>query len=609
MVKYGGTKVAGLQQSIIADPRAALTQARQLLASDPAAAEALVRTLLKTDSVSAPALRVLGRALRRLDRPEEAARAENDALESSTRNPEHRAAAQSMQAGHASQAQAILQRLLAEDESDVLALTMLGLHWTSVNEFEMAERLLRRAVDQAPDQASTRMALAELLLRSKRPTLALAELDHISGEAAATAPIMSLRAECLSALGRLEEELAILEPLASESAASAVGYSLRIGHALRSLGREPEAEAVYRGVTKRHPGEGTSWWSLANLKTIRFDDEDIAAMERALAQPKMPVQNAIRLHFALGKALEERRDAVAAFGHYDDGNRLRASIAPYDPMMIGRWVEGCVGFFLPEFYAARDGQGSPARDPIFIVGMQRSGSTLVEQILASHPAIEGTAELTDIPNLVRHLGEAAARGGRSFQRHLAALPADQLRALGESYLDTSRVHRRTDRPQFTDKMPNNWMHLGLIRLILPNARIIDVRREPLACCFSNWKQLYAKGLDHSNALDTMGRYYADYVRLMRHFDGIQPGKVHRTIYDDLVDDLEGGVRRLLDYLNVPFDPACLDFHANERAVHTISAGQVRKPINRDGIGQWKPYEQWLGPLKDALGDALDRWRD
>ena len=241
--------------------------------------------------------------------------------------------------------------------------------------------------------------------------------------------------------------------------------------------------------------------------------------------------------------------------------------------------------------------------------MQRSGSTLVEQILASHPAIEGTAELTEIPNIVRNLGETAARNNRPFERYLAALPADQVRALGESYLATSRVHRRTDRPDFTDKMPNNWMHLGLIRLILPNARFIDVRRDPMACCFSNWKQLYAQGLDHSNALDTMGRYYADYVRLMRHFDGVQPGMVHRIIYDDLVDDIEGEVRRLLDYLGLPFDPACLDFHANERAVHTISAGQVRKPINRDGIGQWKPYEQWLGPLRDALGDTLVSWRD
>ena len=601
--------MARLHQTIIADPKAALTQARQLLASDPAAAKALAHTLLRSDPANAAALRLLAQALRRTDQPDEAAQAELQAIEASTRNPIHRAAAQALQAGNAAHAKALLQQLLAADSNDVLALTMLGLHWTGLSEFEMAEPLLRQAVDHAPDQPSTRIALAELLLRSKRPTLALAELDQIAGEASTSDPVLSLRAECLSALGRLDEELAILEPLAVRTGAGGVGFALRTGHALRSLGREPEAAAIYRDITGRFPGEGTSWWSLANLKTIRFDEADIAAMEQGLTLPNMPVQNAIRLHFALGKAFEDRRDAAAAFGHYADGNRLRASISRYDPLMIAEWVDKCVGFFVPAFYAAREGQGAPARDPIFIVGMQRSGSTLVEQILASHPAIEGTAELTDIPNIVRNLGETAARNNRPFERHLAALPADQIRALGQTYLDTSRVHRRTDRPDFTDKMPNNWMHLGLIRLILPNARIIDVRRDPMACCFSNWKQLYAQGLDHSNALDTMGRYYADYVRLMRHFDGVQPGMVHRIIYDDLVDDIEGEVRRLLDYLGLPFDPACLDFHANERAVHTISAGQVRKPINRDGIGQWKPYEQWLGPLRDALGDTLVSWRD
>lgn len=600
--------MAELQRTIIANPKAALNHARQLLATDPGAAEAQVRNLLAADPGNAAALRLLGQALRRSGRSGEAAQAEQQALETSTRNPMHQAAAQALRAGNASHAKALLQQLLAEDSNDVLALTMLGLHWTGANEFEMAETLLRRAVDQAPEQPTTRMALAELLVRSKRATLALAEIDHIAADAAGSEPILSLRAECLSALGRLDEELAVLEPLSAKAGSGGVGFSLRIGHALRSLGREPEAAAIYRGITERFPGEGTAWWSLANLKTVRFDEADNAAMERALALPDMPVQNRIRLNFALGKAHEQRGEAATAFRHYADGNRLRASISRYDPLMIGEWVDKCVRVFVPAFYAARDGQGSPARDPIFIVGMQRSGSTLVEQILASHPAIEGTAELTDIPNIVRSLGETAARGNQSFERHLAALSADQLRALGQTYLDTSRVHRNTDRPSFTDKMPNNWMHLGLIRLILPKARIIDVRRDPMACCFSNWKQLYAKGLDHSNALDTMGRYYADYVRLMRHFDGVHPGIIHRIIYDDLVDDLEGEVRRLLDYLGLPFDPACLDFHSNDRAVRTISAGQVRKPINREGLDQWKPFEQWLGPLKNALGKTLTGWR-
>lgn len=585
-----------------------LDRARQLIDSDPAAAEAHARNLLASDPDSAEALRLLGAALRRLGKAADAAVAVKRALEASTRNPAHRAAAQALQAGSQGRAQALLRGLLAKDESDVLALTMLGLQATGANDFEIAEPLLRRAVAEAPDEPTTRLALAELLHRSKRSALALSEIDNIDPAAVGAEAIQSLRAEALGALGRLDEELAILERLAAAAAPDILRYGLRIGHALRSLGREAEAIAVYRSITAAYPGEGTSWWSLANLKTVRFDDRDIAAMEAGLAMPNMAIQNQIRLNFALGKAYEDRNEAAAAYAHYATGNNLRVSISNYDREMIGEWVDKNIALFTPAFFKARAGQGAIASDPIFIVGMQRSGSTLVEQILASHPAIEGTAELTDIPNIVRQLGETAARDNKPFERYLASLPAAELAELGESYLATTRVHRRTSRPAFTDKMPNNWMHLGLIRLILPNARIIDVRRDPMACCFSNWKQLYARGLDHSNALDTMGRYYADYVRLMRHFDGVQPGVVHRIIYEDLVDNLEGEVRRLLDYLGLPFAPACLDFHQNQRAVRTISAGQVRKAINQDGLRRWQAFEQWLDPLKTSLGDTLDNWR-
>ncbi len=595
--------------SIIANPRAALMLARQLLGTDPVAAEAQARHLLAGKPDLPPALRLLGAALRRQGKTDAARAAEHRALEQSTRNPGHRIAAQALQAGDQARAQTELRKLLQEDDSDVLALTMLGLQAANAMDFEVAEPLLRRAVAEAPDETATRMALAEMLHRSKRPALALAEIDAIAPDLARAEAIQSLRADTLGALGRLDEQLAILEQLAQDALPDRLRYGLRIGHAQRALGRDAEAVATYRAITKQHPGEGTSWWSLANLKTVRFDDSDIAAMKAGLAAPGMPVQNAIRLNFALGKANEDRGNAALAFGHYAEGNRLRTTISDYDPLLISEWIDINRALYKPDFFAARAGQGAPARDPILIIGMQRSGSTLVEQILASHPAVEGTAELTDMPNLVRYLGETAARAGTRFEAYLPGLDADDLLMLGETYLETSRVHRRTDRPSFTDKMPNNWMHVGLIRTILPNARIVDVRRDPLSCCFSNWKQLYAQGLDHSNDLATMGRYYRDYVALMRHFDAVQPGTIHRVIYEDLVDDLEGETRRLLDYLSLPFDPACLEFHSNDRAVRTISAGQVRKPINRDGIGQWQAFEQWLGPLRESLGDTLADWRD
>ena len=600
--------VTKVQSTIIANAKAALAQARQLLASDPAAAEAQARNLLASDPGNAAVLRLLGASLRRQGKAKDAADAEHRALEAATLNPVHRAAAQALQAGDAQRSVALLRSLLQEDDSDVLALTLLGLQAANAREFEIAEPLLRRAVAEAPEQPATRMALAELLHQSKRSALALAQIDSIDPALAGAEAIQSLRAETLSALGRLDEELEILERLSAAVAPNIIRYGIRIGHALRSLGRNDEAIATFRKITHAYPGEGTTWWSLANLKTVRFDDSDIAAMKAGLAMPNMPVQNHIRLNFALGKAYEDRREAEASFGHYAEGNRLRCSITHYDPLMIGEWVDKTIALFTPAFFTPRAGQGAPQRDPIFIVGMQRSGSTLVEQVLASHPLIEGTAELADMPLIARQIGETAGNTNQGFERYFAALGADELRNLGESYLETSRDHRSSERPFFTDKMPNNWMYLGLIRTILPNARIIDVRRDPMACCFSNWKQLYARGLDHSNTLATMARFYVDYVRLMRHFDAAQPGMVHRVIYDDLVDDLEGEARRLLAFLDLPFDPAVLDFHANERAVRTISAGQVRKPINRDGIGQWQMFEQWLDPLKFALGDTLDRWR-
>lgn len=597
-----------LQRTIIAKSETALAQARQLLASDAPSAEAQARILLRSQPNNASALRVLGASLRSQGKTTEAAAADHQALEVSTRNPVHRAAAQALQAGDPTRADALLRRLLGEDDSDVLALTLLGLQAANARQFEIAEPLLRRAVAEAPDEPATRMALAEMLHHSKRPALALAEIDRIDPAAAGAEAIQSLRAQVLSALGRLDEEMVVLEKLASDVAPDVIRYGLRIGHALRALGREEGAVAAYRAVTRQYPGEGTSWWSLANLKTVHFEDRDLAAMKAGLAMPNMAVQNTIRLNFALGKAYEDRGEAQTAFLHYAEGNRLRNTISSYDPKMIGDWVDKCIALFTTAFFIKRGGQGALARDPIFIVGMQRSGSTLVEQILASHPAIEGTAELTDLPNIVREVGEEAGRANQRFERYFPGLSADQLRKLGQRYLDTSRVHRSTERPFFTDKMPNNWMHLGMLRTILPNARIVDVRREPLSCCFSNWKQLYAQGLDHSNRLETMGQYYADYVRLMRHFDAAQPGMVHRLIYDDLVNDLDSELRRLLEYLDLPFDSTCLDFHSNDRAVRTISAGQVRKPINRDGIGQWQQFERWLDPLKAALGDALDHWR-
>ena len=571
-----------------AEAKAAEQEARKAIAAAPNDARAWLR---------------LGQALRGQKRDDEAAEAERKSIEASTRNPRHRAAADALRAGKAIDANRLLQQLVEEDGDDVLALMLFGSQASKGRQYELADRLLGRAVALAPADPNARFAMADHQVRTKRFELALETLGGLPDAVRDSETAKVLAAECLGELGRAEEQLTLLREIAAASAAP-LQYNLRIGHALRTLGRQEEAGEAYRSVLAQFPAEGTSWWSLANLKTTKFSDADIAAMRAGLDFPRAPVENRIRLNFALGKAHEDRRDAEAAFAFYAEGNRLRSTIAPYDPRGISEWVDACRATFTADVFERLEAGGDPAPDPIFIVGMQRSGSTLVEQILASHSQVEGTSELNELRFLVEAIHQ---RGGR-LEQAMAALGAEDRARLGAQYLATSAVHRRTDRPRFTDKMPNNWMHVALIRMILPNAKVVDVRRSPMDCCFSNWKQLYARGLDHSNALDTMGRYYADYVRLMRHYDDAMPGFVHRVIYEDLVADVEGETRRLLDFLGLDFEPACLQFHSTERPVLTISAGQVREPINRKGIDAWRPFEASLGPLVEALGPVAQEWR-
>ncbi len=591
--------------SIIANRDGALRQARQMLATDPGAAVRQARHLLETGPEDPALLRLAAAGLRRMGEVDEAVRFEQRAVQASTRSPEHREAARAIAVGDKDKAARILEGLIARDATDVVALVMLGLQLSAGRQYRRAEELLVRATEAAPADAPARLALAEHLHRAKRPTEALAQLDRL-GPAANTTKALSLRAHVLRDLGRQEEEVAVLEKLAQVDARPE-NHHLRMGHALRTLGRTDAAIAAYRAVLAASPHEGAAWWSLANLKTATFSDQDVSLMEQGAARSDTPLANRAQLHFALGKAFEDLADSERAFKHYDEGNRLKRQTASYRPEAIRTWVDGTIELLTPQFHAARADKGCDSREPIFIVGMQRSGSTLVEQILDSHPAIEGTGELSDFPAIVRELGEIAGRRGISFGEHLASMSADDLRAVGEDYVARTRVYRTTGKPYFIDKMPTNWMYAGLIRLVLPNAKIIDVRRHPVACCFANWKQLYGKGLEHSYSMEHMAEYYADYARLMRHLNTVQRGGIHRLIYDRLVEDFEPEVRRLLDDLGLPFDQACLDFHANERSVRTISAGQVRQPINRRGLDQWKPYEQWLGPLKRALGPAMKDW--
>ncbi len=517
------------------------------------------------------------------------------AIDAALRNPATMAAAQALAENRLHEAEPLLKARLKQNPFDVVAMRMLAELAGRIGRYSDAENLLRRAVELAPDFLTAKSNLAMVLHKQARSGEAIAILDEIAAADPGVMTNANLRAAALGRIGEYDEALEIYAAVL-ERRSDHPKIWMSYGHMLKTVGRQQDCIAAYRRALTLQPGLGEVWWSLANLKTVRFDDGDIAAMTAALDGGALSVEDRFHLHFALGKAHDDADDPAAAFSHYAEGNRLRRPSVDYDAEETRAQVDRAITLFTPEFLSARRGMGAPDRDPIFILGMPRAGSTLVEQMLASHPAIEGTSELPDIPIIAARA--KADHGG------IAGMDAATLAALGAEYLDRTRVHRKSGKPLFIDKLPNNWFHIGFIHLMLPNARIIDARRNPLDCCFSNFRQHFARGQGFSYSLDELGRYYADYARLTAHFDTVLPGRVHRVIHERLLDDPETELRALLEHIGVDFDPACLRFYDNDRAVQTASSEQVRRPINRDGVDVWKRYDAWLAPLKDALGSLV-----
>jgi tetratricopeptide (TPR) repeat protein len=588
----------------------ALGHARRLLRQDPRLAALQAREIVDADPGNADGWRLLGAALRASGegREAEAEEAELKAISASVNDPRLMQAAQALAANDLPVAERLLRPHLAEKPTDVAAIRMMAELAGRIGRLADAEHLLRRALELAPAFSAARANLATVLYRQNRPADAIAVLDSL-GEKAADPAHQNLRAAALGRVGGYEEAIQIYEQVL-ERFPDQPKVWMSYGHVLKTVGRQEDSIAAYRRAASIAPSLGEVWWSLANLKIVKLGEEDAAAMEQALETPGLSEDDRLHLHFALGKAREDKGEAAGAFAHYEEGNQLRRAMIDHDPAEMVAHVARSETLFTPDFLAARAGRGCPDPDPIFVLGMPRAGSTLIEQILASHPAVEGTMELPDIPAIAKRLGGRKQKSDPgAYPECLADMDPDALRALGEEYLERTRIQRKTDRPFFIDKMPNNWAHVGLIHLILPNARIVDARRHPLACCFSNFKQHFARGQTFTYDLGELGAYYRDYVRLMDHFDRVLPGRVHRVLHEQMVEDSEGEIRRLLDHLGLPFDPACLRFHENERAVRTASSEQVRRPINREGMDQWQPFEPWLGPLKDALGPVLDAYPD
>jgi tetratricopeptide (TPR) repeat protein len=521
------------------------------------------------------------------------------------KDPELIAAADALNRGDIPIAERQLKNYLKRAPTDVAAIRMLAELAARIGRLNDSENLLARAVQLAPDFRAARHHLAIVRLRLGKAEEAAAEAESLLKAEPGNPSLLTLHGAALARIGEFARAIEIYDRLLKSHPRQARTW-MSYGHALKTVGRREESIAAYRKSLAVAPHLGESWWSLANLKTVRFTDDDVAVMEKALAENNLDDEDRFHLHFALGKALEDRAAYEASFRHYNAGNALRQPQLGYDEDQMEVRAARMTALLTPALFAGREGHGCPAPDPIFVLGMPRAGSTLIEQILASHSQIEGTMELPDIISMAQRLG---GKRGENYPACLERLSADELRSLGEEYLQRTRVQRKTGKPRFIDKMPNNFQHVGFIRLILPNARIIDARRHPLACCFSNFKQHFAKGQGFTYGLERVGKYYREYAALMAAFDAAAPGAVHRVIYERMVADTEAEVRSLLAYCGVPFEPQCLKFYETDRPVRTASSEQVRQPIFSEGVDQWRHYEAWLGPLKQALGPVLDAYPD
>jgi tetratricopeptide (TPR) repeat protein len=494
---------------------------------------------------------------------------------------------------------------LAVYPTDVAALRMLAEVAGRLRKYIEAQELLERCLGLAPEFDAARQNYAAVLNRQAKPAAALPHAERLLAKDAGNPGYLSLKAAILANLGDYRGSIDLYGKVLRDHPQQPKVW-MSLAHALKTARRAEESVTAYRRAIEMEPTLGEAYWSLANLKTFRFSAQDASAMRSALDRTDLAEEDRLHLEFALGKALEDEGSYESSFAHYAAGNAQHRLHHPYSADENSRFVSRSKRQFSAEFFSARGVAAIPVSPvPIFIVGLPRAGSTLIEQILASHPLVEGTIELPDIPQLVREL-VGRDEGGHEdhFFEALAALSAPQLAELGERYLASTRVHRTRGAPYFIDKMPNNCLYIGLIQLILPNAKIIDARRHPLGCCFSAFKQHFSRGQSFTYDLEDLGRYYADYVDLMAHFDEVLPGRVHRVFYETMVRDTESEVRRLLDYCGLAFDERCLKFYDNERPVRTASSEQVRRPIFTEGLDHWRHYEPWLSPLKRALGETL-----
>jgi tetratricopeptide (TPR) repeat protein len=515
--------------------------------------------------------------------------------------------------GDLTPAESIIRAHLLQHGDDVEATRLLARIGIRRDALDEAERLLESVLKLAPDYDAARADYAGVLNRRQKHLQARQETDRLLQLEPGNRRYLKLYAAACVGLGDCEPSIRLYRRMLSEGAATGTETAdlhLWLADLLRTVGRQPEAIQECHAAIAALPGSGAAWWSLANLKTYRFTEDEIARMRRLEAKPAICLADRYHLCFALGKALEDQGRYEESWAFYERGNALKHAEIHHLPQITETQARLSAQVCTEEFFAARQQWGAADGDPIFILGLPRSGSTLIEQILASHPQVEGTQELAHVQRLVMELrGRDADSNNPRYPGVLTDLTAEDFLGLGKRFLTETRVYRQTGRPFFIDKMPNNFRDIGLIHLMLPNAKIIDARREPMACCFGNLKQLFAGGQEFSYGITDIARYYRAYLEIMRHWNMVLPGRILTVHHEDVVTDLEGSVRRILDFCGLPWEPACLEFHKIPRTVRTASSEQVRQPISREGLGQWRNYEPWLASLRAALGDAVSSYRN
>ena len=562
-----------------------------------------LRRAITIDPKHAPSWQSLGHQLAVAGDQEGSRQAFERHFEISTRHPELVEAVKLLRAGKIGKAERIVRELLKKFPADVTAIRVLADIGIKLGQFKDASHLLERCLELAPDFHAARHSYAMVLMRRQKLEAANHEAEKLLAQEPNNPNFLTLKGSILVRIGEQKEALEIYQKVLTHYPNQARAQ-MSYGHTLKTVGRLEESIAAYRKCIRLSPEVGEAYWSLANLKTFHFSDEDIENMREQVTAEGGDADDQSHLAFALGKALEDQGEFDESFKFYKRGNAIRRIEHRHNLKINVFESVRQVKALDAEFFEQRKGWGCPTPDPIFVVGLPRAGSTLLEQILASHSQVEGTTELADIITISRKLGAKSRENpAGKYPEILAELNQDQCRELGESYLETTRI-QRSDTPFFIDKMPNNFRHIGLIHLILPNSKIIDARRHPMGGCFSGFKQLFAHGQTFTYGLEDIGKYYRDYARLMDHWDAVLPGRVHRVQYEDLVADTDAQIRALLDYCELDFEEQCLRFYETDRAVRTPSSEQVRKPIYKEGLEQWRNFEAHLDPLKEALGPEI-----